>query len=518
MDYYEGQTLAEYLAAHGPRVPWKIAVAIMSPILYALDQVHAEDVLHRDIKPTNIYLTGDMRPILLDFGTARVALADETKTLTAYHSPGFTPPEQLMQSRQGPWTDVYGAAATLYTLITGAPPADVLVPGSEVVPANRLVPELPQEISAAISRSLSRDWQSRPSSAGEFARALSSAPAIVRPIAAAIDDDATYRDPDLTIVADATRTAVADADETNVVDDDATAIAPATLARRQPSEMSPTPASPAPRRRSVSWIATGAGAVVLAAGALWASSRGKTPTDGTQPLRQVDRTANPESATIARTETTDPAGNLGGKTPDAEQAGVDPPPRGGEVDRGTGTQKQTDDSQGGSRKTTTGETAAVDPPPKPRATGLAVLVYGDDPAPAETAIRSTLSPAAGITLMDGQSLAIVRGSADPSRGGGIGGFASEARNAGIEYMVVGELTTSASSQIAGRFAGEASLSVTMYRLSDGTTLGSETFRVGSGAVKATTGMSETSARSQAAERAARMASQAVQRWLAAAAG
>ena len=97
----------------------------MIPVLEGLAVCHAAGVLHRDVKPANIYIRTDGRPVLLDFGAARHALGEESKNLTSIVTPGYGPFEQYQsKGKQGPWTDLYGAGATLYRMLTGRRPTD----------------------------------------------------------------------------------------------------------------------------------------------------------------------------------------------------------------------------------------------------------------------------------------------------------------------------------------------------------------------------------------------------------
>ena len=126
MDYYEGLTLSEYLEHQGGKLPEKTAVGILMPILDGLREVHAKGFLHRDIKPQNIYLTTGNRPILLDFGAARFAMGERSRSLSVVLSEGYAPYEQYhRRGEQGPWTDIYACAAVLYHMVTGElpPPA-----------------------------------------------------------------------------------------------------------------------------------------------------------------------------------------------------------------------------------------------------------------------------------------------------------------------------------------------------------------------------------------------------------
>ena len=154
MDYYHGQTLGEYLARKGS-LSEATAVRLMLPLLDALHVVHQAGILHRDIKPANIYLaqthSGGARPILLDFGAARVAVGERSRSLSVILTEGFAPFEQYFRrGKQGPWTDVYACAATLYFAVTGQKPPD----GAERASADTLVP--PDRVVAGISASFSQ--------------------------------------------------------------------------------------------------------------------------------------------------------------------------------------------------------------------------------------------------------------------------------------------------------------------------------------------------------------------------
>lgn len=97
---------------------------ILEPLLRALEIVHRNDLLHRDIAPDNIIIRDDGSPVLIDFGSAKDALSQHTKSVAAIVKSGYSPPE-LYSSRgrgQGPWSDIYSFAATLYRAVTGEQP------------------------------------------------------------------------------------------------------------------------------------------------------------------------------------------------------------------------------------------------------------------------------------------------------------------------------------------------------------------------------------------------------------
>ena len=112
---------------------------MVAPLLDALEIIHNADFLHRDIAPDNIMVRKDGSPVLIDFGSARGAMASQSRTVSALVKPGYSPYEQYATSgaNQGPWTDIYALGATLYHAITGKRPPDApsRVVKDEYVPA-----------------------------------------------------------------------------------------------------------------------------------------------------------------------------------------------------------------------------------------------------------------------------------------------------------------------------------------------------------------------------------------------
>ncbi len=100
--------------------------AILHPLLDALEMMHAADFLHRDIAPDNIIVRGDGTPVLLDFGSARRAVAEVSRSLTGIVKAGYSPHEQYTSDGrlQGPWTDLYALGGTLYRAVTGKAPEE----------------------------------------------------------------------------------------------------------------------------------------------------------------------------------------------------------------------------------------------------------------------------------------------------------------------------------------------------------------------------------------------------------
>ena len=130
MEFEDGQSVGQLLRqnggqAGGRRLPPDDVRRLAEGLLDGLAAVHAQGFLHRDIKPSNIIIRRDGMPILIDFGAARQAMGGRTRTLTSVLTPQYAPIEQYaMDGKQGPWTDIYSAAAVLHHAIAGVPPPE----------------------------------------------------------------------------------------------------------------------------------------------------------------------------------------------------------------------------------------------------------------------------------------------------------------------------------------------------------------------------------------------------------
>ena len=126
MDFEDGVSLSKLLR-EGRRFNERSLWNIIQPIAEGLDRAHRVGVLHRDIKPPNILITNDSRPVLIDFGSARFEAAEATSTTVTFHTPPYAAIEQYVKTYpQGPWTDVYALGVVLYECVTGEKPPEVL--------------------------------------------------------------------------------------------------------------------------------------------------------------------------------------------------------------------------------------------------------------------------------------------------------------------------------------------------------------------------------------------------------
>ena len=125
MNYAEGTDLSEWLKARSEALDEETILGIITPILDGLAEVHKTGLMHRDIKPGNIYLRDTGGPMLIDFGAARQALGEHSKSISAIISQGYAPPEQYTtRGKQGAFTDLYAIGATLYRMIVGKAPVE----------------------------------------------------------------------------------------------------------------------------------------------------------------------------------------------------------------------------------------------------------------------------------------------------------------------------------------------------------------------------------------------------------
>src|SRR5579885_1725284 len=179
MEYVAGKTLADVLREQSGPLPVEQALRYALACADALAAVHAQHLLHRDVKPANILITAKDEPVLIDFGAARsFDRYQRTSMMTAIGTPGYAPLEQWGSSgRFGPTSDVYALAATLYHLLTGQMPpsaADRVAQDTLEPPAslNRAVPEA---VSAAVVHGLAVRMDERPQTMAAFAADLRAA-------------------------------------------------------------------------------------------------------------------------------------------------------------------------------------------------------------------------------------------------------------------------------------------------------------------------------------------------------
>jgi eukaryotic-like serine/threonine-protein kinase len=179
MELVEGRTLEDELQRVGPFSPERTA-AIGAGIAAGLAAAHENGVIHRDVKPSNIFLTSTDEPKVGDFGIARFEVGDKTATLTGavFGSPAYVSPEQVNGGKVGPRADLYALGCVLYRMLAGRPPFE----GDPVALTYQHVHEqppavdtdrVPPDLAALIAALLEKDPGARPRTAEEVRTALS---------------------------------------------------------------------------------------------------------------------------------------------------------------------------------------------------------------------------------------------------------------------------------------------------------------------------------------------------------
>jgi eukaryotic-like serine/threonine-protein kinase len=175
MEYIPGMTLSEKLA--GRPLAEKEVLALGVQLAEALAAAHAEGVVHRDVKPGNLRVTGDGRLKVLDFGLAKLRLpvvpsaATESidQTLAMTGTLPYMAPEQLLGEEADARTDIHSAGAVLYEMATGQRPFGKLERAQLItailrqapVPPAQLNPQVPAELERLIGKCLEKDPENR---------------------------------------------------------------------------------------------------------------------------------------------------------------------------------------------------------------------------------------------------------------------------------------------------------------------------------------------------------------------
>ncbi len=180
MELMPGGTIKDIVDRQG-KLSVTEAVNHTLDMLDGLQAAHEIDVVHRDVKPSNCFLTSDNRVKVGDFGISKSLVSDASLTMTGAFigTPQFAAPEQIRSAPVDGRTDVYSAGATLFYMLTGRAPfygdaisvvADI---ASEPAPTLKSIDaDIPDELSHIVARTLEKNPDKRPQSAHELRTAL----------------------------------------------------------------------------------------------------------------------------------------------------------------------------------------------------------------------------------------------------------------------------------------------------------------------------------------------------------
>jgi len=178
MEYADGLTLQDFvLRSPGSKLPLTIALHLIEQIALALDYAHHAGIVHRDIKPTNIIVTAEGRAKIMDFGIAKLALAEATVPGYVMGTPAYMSPEQINGKPLDGRSDLFSLGVIAFWLLTGEKPFDgdtvteicVQITSKEPRHASELSGSLSSDYDYLLKRALAKDPAQRYQNGGEFA-------------------------------------------------------------------------------------------------------------------------------------------------------------------------------------------------------------------------------------------------------------------------------------------------------------------------------------------------------------
>jgi len=180
MELLQGTDLRKHVNNLPQPLSAREAFQMLLPVMDAIQFIHENDVLHRDISPDNIFLCqgegGETAPKLIDFGAAHIAVSEFTQSFPNVKKSGFSPLEQnWVTDSQGPWMDVYAFASTFYFSITGKVPAAAPDRSGQVdklLPPSKLGADIPRAAEAVLLKGMAVRADDRYQSMGDFRDAM----------------------------------------------------------------------------------------------------------------------------------------------------------------------------------------------------------------------------------------------------------------------------------------------------------------------------------------------------------
>ncbi|MEJ2212249.1 MAG: protein kinase, partial [Anaerolineae bacterium] len=180
MAYVDGGSLKE-MVMRGP-MDMDYAISIVAQVADALQHAHQHGLVHRDVKPNNILMTRDGRPLLTDFGIAKAVHESTglTRTGTSIGTPEYMAPEQIQGQKVDGRTDIYALGIVLYEMLTGWTPFSTTTPVATLYkqvnepppPLRQANINIPTWLEEVVLKALEKSPQDRFQQASDFAEAL----------------------------------------------------------------------------------------------------------------------------------------------------------------------------------------------------------------------------------------------------------------------------------------------------------------------------------------------------------
>jgi serine/threonine protein kinase len=180
MEYLSGGTLKQFL---GTPLPYRKAAKLLVPVAQALEYAHSHNLVHRDVKPSNILITESGQPMLTDFGIAKIMDMQDGQTLTGtgvgIGTPEYMAPEQWTGNIT-PSVDIFSLGVVFYELVTGHKPYTADTPAAVLIKLisdplpkpSKFTPDLPEKVEQVIFKALAKKPVDRYQSMEELEKAL----------------------------------------------------------------------------------------------------------------------------------------------------------------------------------------------------------------------------------------------------------------------------------------------------------------------------------------------------------
>jgi serine/threonine protein kinase len=192
MRFVAGDDLRTIVGRDGPLAPER-AASVVSQVAAALDAAHSRGLVHRDVKPANVLVTGDDHCYLTDFGLVKdlAATTGATGTGGILGTLDYVAPERIQGGAVGAWTDVYALGCVLFFALTGTVVFPLEAPESKLwahvseppPPVSALCSSIPPALDAVVAQALAKDPADRYASARELAAAVREATSAEDPVA-----------------------------------------------------------------------------------------------------------------------------------------------------------------------------------------------------------------------------------------------------------------------------------------------------------------------------------------------